>query len=135
MAVILSNLIRLFLGVVEDIKFANFHLSNADQGIACFEANNRNQGSLHSPTNATGTPKFKNIRIVNLQVNGGKVGWHLDGLPESFFQDVLFENISVDISNKDLWPKCHFIYGHCNESNVKPSCPPCLNTEGRAIFR
>lgn len=78
----------------------------------------------------TGTPKFKGIKIVNLYAEGNDVGWHLNGLPEFPILGLYLENITVNIKNKDLWPKCHYIDGFCDSATVKPECPPCLNNEG-----
>jgi hypothetical protein len=41
------------------------------------------------PTNATGTPQFRDITLQNIVSVGAKDGIALDGLPESIIQGVL----------------------------------------------
>jgi hypothetical protein len=85
-------------------------------------------GTAYNYTTDDATPKFKNIRVTNLYVDGGNNGWHVIGLPESPFR-AHFENITVkNINNTTLFTKCGDVDGYCDSSSVSPSCPPCMNT-------
>src|SRR5688500_1283223 len=71
-------------------------------------------------------PKYRNIKVTNLYVDGGDNGWHFLGLPEIPFR-VHLENITVkNINNTNLFSKCSGVDGYC-DSSVNPECPPCLN--------
>lgn len=113
------------LGVIEDITYMNFTLYDVGT-VMCFSGYYRN----YAVTNDTGTPKIKNIRVVNLYAEG-RNGWDIDGLPESPFKDVYFQNVTLNVTH--LEPKCIAVDGYCDKGSVTPFCPSCLNT-GKCPF-
>jgi hypothetical protein len=76
------------------------------------------------PTNDSITPKFKNITINNLTCQTANQGWWLEGLDDSAIE-ASFSNIQI-INAKQMFAECTEIYGSCDSSSVKPSCPPCM---------
>ena len=76
------------------------------------------------PTNDSITPKFKNITINNLTCQTANQGWWLEGLDDSAIE-ASFSNIQIT-NAKQMFAECTEIYGSCDNSSVKPSCPPCM---------
>ena len=111
-------------GVVSNVTWQQLTLVNVGQVLQVTD----NYDPGLPPTNATATPRFENISIIDVRSVNAQTGWLLDGLPESTIKGLRLENVVVEgTSANKLTVKCDYVdksTAAC--SGVLPSCPPCV---------
>ena len=119
-------------GAIRDIVFKNitFDLRNSKKQNMPFSANMAYDGGKAAPTNASATPVFERISVVDALVYlqddddadalGKKYSWEVIGLPESIVRNFTFTNIKL-VSGADHGWHCVDTSGF-QFNNVQP--PP-----------
>jgi hypothetical protein len=79
-------------GVVENVTYRNIHM--ADIQGQCVQVTLNYHAGL-APTNATGTPKFRNILLENVHCERGKQSYDIDGLPEQAIENLTPDRTSI----------------------------------------
>jgi polygalacturonase len=102
-------------GVVEDIYYYDFNLTNVNEGI-----NVNMYYCDNGPTNVSATPIFRNIHLSNIKGTAVSQAGEYKCLPESPCIDLILTNISVTGSYKTP-NQCEYAYG--TATNIFPeSC-------------
>lgn len=108
-------------GAITNITYVNITLLNIG-GEAVQVTLNYSPGV--PPTNATATPEVDGVVLRNVTAVNPKVGWLLDGLPESPLRNLVLDGVSI-VGAGQLVAGCDNVAsGSC--TNVLPSCPPCV---------
>lgn len=115
-------------GTVEGITYRNIVATDVEQMIDV----TLNYHSGLPKTNATATPKLRDVLLENVTFVGGDNAGIVDGLEESHIENIEFRNVDFN-GGKAKFKDCDYVDGgKCTGStNV---CPPCfddLSTAGQ----
>jgi polygalacturonase len=112
-------------GLVANITYRNIVMRDCAEALQITD----NYDPGIPPTNATATPVFRNISMLNISANCAST-FSFDGLPESQIHELTLRNVSL---GKAPSKKCDYVdtaTAVCE--NVLPACPPCFGGGGGA---
>jgi polygalacturonase len=112
-------------GLVSNVTWQAITLVNVNEAVQITD----NYDPGIAPTNATATPRFENISIIDLHSINASTGWFLDGLPESPIRGLKLQNILVEgTPSRDLVKACDYVdTATASCTGVQPSCPSCVS--------
>jgi len=113
-------------GLVANVTYRDIRLSGIT-GEAVQLTMNYDPGL--PPTNATATPRLRNVTLDGVVVDGSAQGWLIDGLPESKLEGLVLRNVSLRGVTKALVVGCDYLdaaSSACDAATVLPACPPCF---------
>lgn len=112
-------------GLVSNVTWQKLTLVNVGEVVQITD----NYDPGLPPTNATATPRFENISVIDVHSTNAAKGWLLDGLPESTIKGLRLDNVEIEGTGaKDLIVKCDYVdTATASCTGVSPSCPPCVS--------
>uniref|UniRef100_A0A914E2J1 Uncharacterized protein n=1 Tax=Acrobeloides nanus TaxID=290746 RepID=A0A914E2J1_9BILA len=76
----------------------------------------------------TPVPQVQGLVFNNIVCHTATRGWTIQGLQNSYAQLSLGKIVFANVTN--MFPTCQYATGSCNADTVKPSCPPCMPSNG-----
>jgi polygalacturonase len=105
-------------GTASGVSFRNMRVEGANFAIGLTLNYARNL----PPTNATATPRYEDISVVNFVSAGCASSFSFDGLNDSVITNVRLENVTTD--DHAVGSTCDFTTGFCDA--LTNHCPPCF---------
>ena len=133
-------------GTVSDIVYRRIQGKNVGGAAIQLNTGYAAGPKLPDPTNATGTPIFKNILFEDCDFVTGELGFAatMSGLKEAPVENLIFRNVNFYPPGKNpdwpkprpkpgekgvLWGPCEYVNGRCEGGTAPESCPPCFEME------